>query len=389
MMPQRRLRCYRLVMITIHLFSRRALAVFVASCIAPIFSPVLAQPTPDALSVETVAEGLDTPWHVSFLPDGRWLVTERGGQLRLIENGVLWPEPVTGVPPVYAASQGGLFETLPAEDFADSNLIYLSFAHGTPQANATRVVRARLTGRSLSEVEPIFTAQPLKDTPVHYGGRMDRLADGTLVLGLGDGFDYREAAQRLDSHLGKTVRIHADGSVPADNPFVGQTGALPEIYTLGNRNVQGVAFDAARGIVWAHEHGPKGGDELNRLTPGGNYGWPLATHGVDYTGARISPFKTLPGMLDGQVGWTPSIAPSGLAVVRGPLFADWQGDLLVSSLAERSLRRIELDEAGKVVAQHRLLPELNERLRDVQIAPDGAIIVLSESSGRVLRLTPQ
>lgn len=389
MMPQRHARCYRLRMTEKQTLPARVLARSLIVAMALLAAPQQAQADGAALNIETVAEGLQTPWHISFLTDGRWLVTERGGQLRLIENGVLWPEPVSGVPPVYAASQGGLFEAMPARDFAESGVLYLSFAHGTPQANATRVVRARLTGRSLSELEPIFTAQPLKDTPVHYGGRMDWLADGTLLLGLGDGFDYREAAQRLDSHLGKIVRINPDGSVPADNPFVGQTGALPEIYTLGNRNVQGVAFDAARNIVWAHEHGPKGGDELNRLTPGGNYGWPLATHGVDYTGARVSPFKTLPGMLDGQVGWTPSIAPSGLAVVRGPLFADWQGDLLVSSLAERSLRRIELDDAGKVVAQHRLLPELNERLRDVQIAPDGAIIVLSESSGRVLRLTPQ
>lgn len=341
------------------------------------------------LQVETVAEGLSKPWHVSFLPDGRWLVTERGGTLRVIENGALWPEPVAGVPDVYAASQGGLFETLPAEDFSDTGAIYLSFAHGAPEANATRVVRARLAGLRLIDVQPVFTAQPLKDTPVHYGGRMTWLGDGTLLVGLGDGFDYREAAQRLDSHLGKTVRINADGTVPSDNPFVGQPGALPEIYTLGNRNVQGVVFDAVRNIVWAHEHGPKGGDELNRLTPGGNYGWPLATHGLDYTGARVSPFKTLPGMLDAQVGWTPSIAPSGLALISGPLFADWAGDLLVSSLAERSLRRVELDKAGKVVAQHRLLPELNERLRDVQMAPDGSMVVLAESSGRVLRVTPK
>ena len=343
----------------------------------------------ETLSIETVAEGLETPWHVSFLPDGRWLVTERGGALRVIEDGVLAAKPITGVPPAFAASQGGLFETLPAPDFADTGTIYLSFAHGSRSGNATRVVRGRLAGGALVDVQPVFTATPLKATPAHYGGRMTWLGDGTLLIGLGDGYNYREAAQRLDSHLGKTVRINADGSVPADNPFVGQPGALPEIYTLGNRNVQGVALDAARKIVWAHEHGPKGGDELNRLTPGGNYGWPLATHGIDYTGARISPFKTLPGMLDAQVGWTPSIAPSGLAVITGPKFVDWQGDLLVSSLAERSLRRIELDDAGKVITQHRLLPNLNERLRDVQMAPDGSIVVLAESSGRVLRITPK
>ena len=341
------------------------------------------------LKVETVADGLETPWHVSFLPDGRWLVTERRGTLRVIENGTLWPEPVAGVPAVYAASQGGLFEALPAPDFAQTGTLFLSFAYGTPDANATRVVSGRLAGMRLIDVQPIFTTQPFKNTPVHYGGRMTLLADGSLLIGLGDGFDAREAAQRLDSHLGKTVRINTDGSIPIDNPFIGQPGALPEIYTLGNRNVQGVAFDTSRKIVWAHEHGPKGGDELNRLTSGGNYGWPLATHGVDYTGARVTPFKTLPGMLDAQVGWTPSIAPSGLAIVSDKMFEAWAGDLLVSSLAERSLRRIELDEAGNVIAQHRLLPDLNERLRDVQIAPDGAIIVLSESSGRVLRMTPK
>ena len=381
MMPQLPRRCYRCDPFEQAPNMRLSLLSLVLACAIPAHAI--------DLQVETVAEGLSKPWHVSFLPDGRWLVTERGGTLRVIENGALWPEPVAGVPDVYAASQGGLFETLPAEDFSDTGAIYLSFAHGAPEANATRVVRARLAGLRLIDVQPVFTAQPLKDTPVHYGGRMTWLGDGTLLVGLGDGFDYREAAQRLDSHLGKTVRINADGTVPSDNPFVGQPGALPEIYTLGNRNVQGVVFDAVRNIVWAHEHGPKGGDELNRLTPGGNYGWPLATHGLDYTGARVSPFKTLPGMLDAQVGWTPSSAPSGRALSSGPLFADWAGDLLVSSLAERSLRRVELDKAGKVVAQHRLLPELNERLRDVQMAPDGSMVVLAESSGRVLRVTPK
>ena len=356
-----------------------------ALCLAALSAPAPAQD----LAVETVVDGLDTPWGIAFLGVDRWLVTERGGQLRVIRDGRLLPEPVRNVPPVYAAGQGGLFEVLPGLDYRDNGWLYLSLAHGGPEANATRVVRARLDGNALVDVTPIFTAQPLKDTPVHYGGRMAWLDDGTLVIGLGDGFDYREDAQHLDTHMGKTVRIRPDGSVPEDNPFVGQAGVLPGIYTLGNRNVQGMAFDMDRGVLWSHEHGPRGGDELNRLEPGGNYGWPLATHGVDYTGARISPYPTRPGMVDAVVGWTPSIAPSGMAVVSGPMFEAWQGDLLITSLAERSLRRIELSASGKVVAQYVLDLGLSERLRDVQIAPDGAIIVLAESSGRVLRITPR
>lgn len=343
-----------------------------------------------SLQVETVAAGLNFPWSVAFLPDGRWLVTERSGQLRVLDESGLRPEPVAGVPTVYAASQGGLFDVLPAQDFATSGRVYLSFAHGNPRANATRVVRATLVDNRLVDVTPIFTATPDKDTPVHYGGRMAWLPDGTLLVTLGEGFDYREAAQRLDSHLGTIVRINADGSTPADNPFVGQKGALDTIYTYGNRNVQGLVVDTRRGRVFAHEHGPRGGDEINVLEPGGNYGWPVATQGLDYSGAVISPYESRPGMIDALLVWTPSIAPSGMAIYDGPLFPGWQGDLLVSTLAERSLRRVELDAAGRVVGQHRLLEGRNERLRDVRIAPDGAIIVLTDSAnGRVLRLTPK
>ncbi|WP_207774405.1 PQQ-dependent sugar dehydrogenase [Abyssibacter profundi] len=339
--------------------------------------------------VETLATGLNHPWCVAFLPDGRWLITERAGQLRILDEGGLRPEPVAGVPAVYAASQGGLFDVLPARDFANSGHVYLSFAHGTPDANATRVVRARLVDDRLEEVTPIFTAAPNKDTPVHYGGRMAWLPDGTLLLTLGDGFDYREAAQRLDSHLGTIVRVNADGSIPDDNPFVDQPEALDAIYTYGNRNVQGLVVDEQSGRVYAHEHGPRGGDEINRLQPGGNYGWPVATHGIDYSGAVISPYKQRPGMIDPLVVWTPSIAPSGMALYRGERFADWQGNLLVSTLAERSLRRVELDASGRVVGQHVLMQDRGVRLRDVRVAPDGAVIVLTDApDGRVLRLTP-
>lgn len=338
--------------------------------------------------IDTVTDGLEWPWSLSFLPDGRMLVTERGGDLHMVEDGTLIEEPVAGVPDVYANSQGGLFEALPHPDYSDNGWIYLSYAHGTPEANGTRVARARLDGRTLTDLEVLFTSAPSKDTPVHYGGRMAWLPDGTLVLGLGDGFDYREAAQRLDSHLGSIVRIRDDGSVPDDNPFVGRPDARPEIWSYGHRNVQGLAWDHERGLLWQHEHGPRGGDEINRIRPGENYGWPVATEGIDYSGARITPYTEQPGMVDPLRVWTPSIAPAGLAVYRGEPFADWDGDLLVSALAARELRRVELD-GDAIVDEHVMLRELGERLRDVRVGPDGMIYVLTDAAdGRLLRLTP-
>lgn len=370
------------------MLNRRSLFASATATLAGVISVVcIALPARAEIGVQTLASGLESPWCVAFLPDGRWLITERTGQLRVLTDEGLQDDAVTGVPAVYAASQGGLFDVLPARDFADTGHVYLSFAHGTPQANATRVVRGQLDGNALVNLTPIFTAEPLKDTPVHYGGRMAWMTDGTLLLTLGDGFDYREDAQRLDSHLGTIVRINADGSIPVDNPFVDDPDALDAIYTYGNRNVQGVVVDTARGMVFAHEHGPRGGDEINVLAPGANYGWPVATHGIDYSGAMISPYKSRPGMVDPVVVWTPSIAPAGMALYDGELFAEWQGDLLVSALAERSLRRVDLDADGHVVGQHKLLTDRNARLRDVRVAPDGAVIVLTDG-GEVLRLTP-
>ena len=338
--------------------------------------------------IDTVTDRLNWPWSVAFLPDGRLLVTERGGDLHQIVDGRLIEEPIAGTPDVYAHSQGGLFEALPHPDFATNGWIYLSYAHGPPDANATRVSRARLDGDRLVDLEVLFTAEPTKDTPVHYGGRMAWLPDGTLVLGLGDGFDYRESAQKPDSHLGTIVRIGEDGSVPDDNPFVGRSDALDEIWSYGHRNVQGLAWDAERQVLWQHEHGPRGGDEINRIRPGENYGWPIASDGIDYSGAQITPYTERPGMVDPIIVWTPSIAPAGLAVVRDSVFEDWDGDLLVSALAARELRRIEL--AGTdVVDQHVLLDELGERLRDVRVGPDGGVYVLTDAAeGRLLRLDP-
>ena len=337
--------------------------------------------------IETVAEGLVHPWSIAFLPDGRQLVTERAGRLRLISDGQLLPEPVRGVPEVFVQSQAGLFEVMLDPDYATNGWLYLSFAHGSASANGTRVVRARLEGHELHDLQVLFTVDPPRNTPVHYGARMAFLADDTLVIGLGDGFNFREDAQRLDSHTGTIVRINRDGSVPADNPFVGREDALPEIYSYGHRNVQGLVFDADNDILWAHEHGPRGGDEVNLVQPGRNYGWPVATFGVDYSGARITPYTSRPGMEDPRVDWTPSIAPSGMTIYRGEQFPQWQGDLLVTALVAREIRRVMLD-GERVTGQEALFGEIGERLRDVKTAPDGSLYVLTDSpQGQVLRIS--
>jgi glucose/arabinose dehydrogenase len=336
--------------------------------------------------IETVAEGLEHPWSIAFLPDGRMLVTERAGRLRIIADGELLAAPVRGVPEAHVRSQAGLFEVLLDPDYADNGWIYLSLAHGSARANSTRVVRGRLVGDLLQDLEVLFTAQPLRDTSVHYGARMAFLADGTLAIGLGDGFNFREDAQRLDSHTGTIVRINRDGSIPGDNPFVGRDDVLPEIYSYGHRNVQGLVFDADSGRLWAHEHGPRGGDEVNLVLPGRNYGWPVATFGVDYSGARITPYTTRPGMEDPRVDWTPSIAPSGMARYDGEQFPAWRGDLFVTALVGREVRRVMLD-GDRVTGQQSLFGEIGERLRDIKAGPDGAFYVLTDSPrGRVIRI---
>ncbi|AKC85428.1 PQQ-dependent sugar dehydrogenase [Pseudoxanthomonas suwonensis] len=340
------------------------------------------------LQVQTLADGLEHPWSVAFLPDGRILVTERTGRLRVVQDGQLLAEPVAGLPEIFVSGQAGLFDVLPARDFEDSGVLYLSFAHGDKDANHTRIVRARLVDGALAEVTPVFTTHPAKSGDVHAGGRLLKLPDGTLLLGLGDGFFFREESQKLDSHMGTIVRIHTDGQVPADNPFVGRDGVLPEIYSYGHRHVQGLVHDPASGRIYAHEHGPRGGDELNLIEPGRNYGWPVITYGRDYSRALISPFTERDGMEQPLLQWTPSIAPGGLALYDGALFPEWRGDLLVAALAEKSLRRVSLA-GGAPGPQEVLLQDLGERMRDVKIGPDGALYVLTdEPEGRLLRLVP-
>ncbi len=342
-----------------------------------------------AFQIETVAEGLEHPWAVAFLPDGRMLVTERAGRLRVIDaDGDLVAEPVSGVPASFVRNQGGLMEVALDPDFANNGWIYLTQAHGTSSANTTRVLRGRLDGMNWIDNEVIFTASPERTRPVHYGGRIAFLDDGTLLVTLGDGFDHREQAQKLNSHIGTIVRINPDGSVPSDNPFLDHPDALPEIYSYGHRNPQGIVFDPETGLVWSHEHGPRGGDELNLIRPGENYGWPVVTLGIDYSGARITPYTSRPGMVDPLIDWTPAIAPTGMSQYRGELFEEWQGDLLVAGLVGRDIHRIRLD-GEQVMDEETLRLGIDRRLRDVRVGPDGAIYILTDhSDGEVLRVTP-
>jgi glucose/arabinose dehydrogenase len=334
-----------------------------------------------AQSVTVMADGLDHPWSLAFLPDGRVLVTERRGALRVIESDGSLGE-ISGVPPVFNESQAGLFDVLLHPRFAENQTLFLSFAKGNMKANATTIVRARLDGSRLVGVREIFVNTPLKAGPVHFGGRMVALSDGSLVMSTGDGFDYREQAQVLGSGLGKIVRIGGDGSIPADNPFEGS-----KVWSFGHRNPQGLALDPATGVLWSHEHGARGGDEVNRIERGRNYGWPVATKGLDYSGATISPFKSYPGMEEPLVVWVPSIAPSGLAVYRGAMFPDWDGSLIVGALADEELRLVTLDAAGQLVRQARIVPEIDVRVRDVRVAPDGAVwVTTDEEMGKVLRI---
>jgi len=339
--------------------------------------------------IETLTEGLQYPWALAFLPDGRMLVTERVGRLRMIEaDGELRDEPIDGVPMGYQDTQAGLMHVTLDPDFGTSSWVYLTLAYGKDSANNTRLIRGRLVEDRLEEVETLFDAHPAKTGGSHYGGRIAFLPDKTLILTLGDGFDYREEAQNLDNHLGTLVRLTREGKAPEDNPFHGRTGMANEVYSYGHRNVQGIAYDRKNDRLLINEHGPKGGDEINLIEAGSNYGWPLATFGLDYTGAQVSPFESQPETVAPLLHWTPSIAPSALAVYDGALFPAWQGDLLNAALASKEVRRVRFVE-GQPAEQETLFAELDERIRDVQVGPDGAIYLLTDGpEGRLLKVTP-
>jgi len=369
----------------------RAVALAPALTLAACGGEETPPPEPDAgLTVETLAGGFDRPWSITFLLGGDMLVTEIGGRLLRVSADGAARTPVAGAPEPYAMGQGGLMEVRLSPDFETSGLVYLSYAAGDAAANATAVYRARLEGDALVDGETIFRATPDKDTDTHFGGRMAFLPDGTLLLTLGEGFAYREQSQINQNHLGTIVRLNPDGSAPADNPDLGPD-ALAEIYSYGHRNPQGVIVDPRDGSVWSNEHGPRGGDELNRIEAGANYGWPIVTEGLDYSYARVSPFSDhadQPGLTGPVFGWTPSIAPSSLELYLGDAFPDWTGDFLVTALSGKALHRVDM-ENGEAVGEEVLLRSLQTRLRDVRTGPDGLIYVLTDGpDGSILRLSP-
>ena len=343
---------------------------------------------PEDYTITLIADSLDHPWSLAFLPNGRLLVTERSGQLRIVDEGKV-SAPVSGVPEVFAESQGGLMDVVLHPDYKSNGWLYLSYAFGDKRANATRLARARLEDNSLVDLEVLFTATPMKDTPVHYGGRMAFLPDKTLLLTIGDGFDYREQAQVNDNHLGTIVRLNDDGSVPDDNPFVDTDKGLPEIWSYGHRNPQGIVVLQDSGRVLSHEHGPAGGDEINDIEAGLNYGWPIATYGEDYSGAAISPFTSYPGTEQPLLYWSPSIAPAGFAVGQGDAFPVLQNDWLIAALKAREVRRVHINDDQSLVQQS-LFTELGVRVRDIRVADDGSLYLLTdEADGKVLRVTPR
>ena len=323
--------------------------------------------------VTSLATGLDKPWSIAAIDNGAFLITEKSGRLiRLDADGAITA--IGGTLEVYFANQGGLLEVLPDPAFATNRTIYLSFAAGDKSANRTTVVKAVLNGDALTDSETILEVQPDKEGPAHYGGKLAFLPDGTLLISVGEGYKYREEAQNLDWELGKLLRINTDGSSPADNPFPEQA---PRVFSYGHRNPQGLVYDTAAQRILMMEHGPKGGDELNHIVAGMNYGWPAITYGVDYSGAVISPFTEADGMEQPLNYWVPSIGPSGLAIYRGDLFPEWQGDLLLGSLINEEMRRLKLN-GDSVVTDEAIFPEISGRVRDVRVLTDGSIVAVTD-----------
>jgi len=357
----------------------------VAALHAPAaWSATTVQAGQQRLELHAVAQGLEEAWGLAFLPDGRLLVTEKPGRLRMIAEGRLLREPVAGLPAVAEHGQGGLLDVAVHPRFHDNRWVYLSYAAEGKGGYGTEVYRARLDGMRLRDGRVIFRQAPKLSSGRHFGSRLLFGRDGYLYVTLGDRGD-QDRAQRLDQHVGKVVRLHDDGRVPAGNPFLKQPGALPEIYSYGHRNVQGAALHPQTGAVWTHEHGPQGGDEINILHPGTNYGWPVITYGVNYViGTRIGEGTHKAGMAQPLHKWVPSIAPSGMAFYDGEAIPAWRGSLFVGSLKFRQLVRLTLD-GERVTAEEHLLDGIG-RVRDVRAGPDGLLYLLVD--GRVLRLQP-
>ncbi|MGA8009671.1 MAG: PQQ-dependent sugar dehydrogenase [Thiomonas sp.] len=364
-------------------------------------NPLLPITTPPVkIAVVTVAIGLSRPWALVFLPDGRMLVTERTGELRIVGMDGKASGPIAGVPAVDARGQGGLLDVALDPDFATNRWVFLSYAEAGTGAdagrNGTAVARGSLSadGARLTDVQVIFRQTPKIDSTAHFGGRLVFAPDGRLFVTLGERYSQRDAAQDLSNTLGKVVRINADGSVPPDNPFVGRADARPEIWSYGHRNVQGAAIHPVTRDLWTHEHGPQGGDEVNIDRAGRNYGWPRISYGCEY-GAPVGNCPPVggatsaPGMEQPVTYWVPtSIAPCGMVFYTGGLFPQWRGNLFIGALAGQALWRLQLD-GDRVVAREPLLTDLGERIRDVRQGPDGAIYLISDGAlAKIYRLQP-
>ena len=334
--------------------------------------------------VNKVLDGLENPWSMAFLPDGRMLITERAGRLRLVTKSFqLHPTPIAGLPKIKAAGQGGLFDVAIHPDYAANGWIY--WAYNEPGAGGwgTALARGKLQGTQMTSVEVLFSMRPKSRKNQHFGGRIVFDTSGFVYLTLGDRGD-RDRAQKMDDHAGSVIRLHDDGRVPENNPFVKLKGALPEKWTLGNRNIQGAALHPQTGKLWTHEHGPQGGDEVNLMSAGKNYGWPVVTHGANYgLGTKIGEGQTKAGMAQALKIWVPSIAPSGMAFVNSQEFPEWSGNLLVGSLRAQTLVRLELD-GDAVVGEERLLVGQIGRIRDVRVAEDGLIYLLTDAPNGAL-----
>ncbi len=358
---------------------------------APAQGPAQRSPRPAAtegvIKVETVAQGLVNPWGLEILPDGRFLVTERPGRIRIVERDGTLSAPIAGLPAVAARGQGGLLDVTLDPGFARNRVVYISFSEPGDGGAGTAVLRARLGEGRLDSVRVIYRQQPKVSSSSHFGSRIVVAPDGKLFVTQGDRASYRNEAQNLGSLIGKVVRINPDGTVPRDNPFVGRSGARPEIWSYGHRNVQAAALDAS-GRLWTVEHGARGGDELNHPEAGKNYGWPVITYGRDYSGASIGEGTAKEGMEQPVYYWDPVIAPSGMTFYSGDAFRDWKGSALIGGMSPGRLVRLTLRD-GKVTSETQYLGELGERIRDVRQGPDGLIYVITDSAqGRILRLSP-
>jgi glucose/arabinose dehydrogenase len=362
-----------------------SLAMFLSAATS---APDIIKTEAHTLRIVKIVSGLEHPWGHAFLPDNRIIITERPGRLRIVESGHLNPEPVAGLPAIAARGQGGLLDVALHPNFVTNQLVYLSYSAAGASGVGTEVARGKLVGNRLEDVEVIFRMTPKSKTGKHFGSRLIFDRKGYLYITLGDRGE-KKRAQLSDDHAGSVIRLHDDGRVPADNPFVGRQGWQSEKFTFGHRNMQGAAIHPETGEVWTHEHGPQGGDEINIIRPGINYGWPMITYGVNYvTGTQIGEGTHKAGMAQPLYYWIPSIAPSGMTFYAGDKFPRWQGNLFVGALKDQMLVRLSLN-GEKVVSEERLFKNLLGRIRDVSQGPDGYIYLLTdEADGMLVRIEP-